>query len=156
MAEKAKVKKESKESKTVKDKAAKQGKEKNQEKKEKKKEVKNKEVKENKEKKIKEKESDNKGKKKQEFSGNIEDYNVVLFPLITEKAVNVIESENKLTFIVTKKSSKSDVKRAIENIYNVRVDSINTVNDMKGRKKAIVKINKEFKAQDIATKLGVL
>ncbi len=80
----------------------------------------------------------------------------VKFPLITEKAVNVIETENKLVFIVNKKSTKTEIKKAVEKLFEVKVDSINTVNDAKGKKKAIVKINKKFKANDIAIKLGVL
>ncbi len=81
---------------------------------------------------------------------------VLLFPLITEKAVNMIESENKICFVVNKKSGKKDVKNAVETLYNVKVDSVKILNDLKGRKKAIVKINKKFKADELATKLGVL
>ncbi|MDD5148210.1 MAG: 50S ribosomal protein L23 [Candidatus ainarchaeum sp.] len=81
---------------------------------------------------------------------------VLLYPLITEKAVNMIESENKICFVVEKTANKSDVKKAVEMLYNVKVDSVKTLNDLKGRKKAIVKINKKFKADELATKLGVL
>ncbi|MBN1940602.1 MAG: 50S ribosomal protein L23 [Candidatus Diapherotrites archaeon] len=81
---------------------------------------------------------------------------VIYFPLITEKAVNMIEAENKICFIVNKKAQKTDVKNAVETLYSVKVDSVKTVNDMKGRKKAIVRINKKFKADELATKLGVL
>lgn len=83
-------------------------------------------------------------------------HNVILFPLITEKAVNMIEAENKLCFIVSKKSTKSDVKRSVEKAYAIKVDSVKVLNDRKGRKKAIVKVNKAFKADDVATKLGVI
>ena len=76
--------------------------------------------------------------------------------MITEKAVNMIESENKLTFIVNKLAKKSDVKKTVESLYKVKVDSVKVLVDRKGRKKAIVKINKAFKADEIATKLGVL
>jgi len=85
-----------------------------------------------------------------------EEYEVILFPLITEKAVDVIEKENKLTFIVDMRSNKKDIKREIEKEFNVKVDSVNLLRDTKGRKKAIVKINKDFKANDIAMKLGVI
>ena len=82
--------------------------------------------------------------------------NVILFPLITEKAVNMIEAENKLCFIVDKKSTKEDVKLAVEEAYAIKVDSVKVLNDRKGRKKAIVKVNKAFKADEVATKLGVI
>lgn len=81
---------------------------------------------------------------------------IILFPLITEKAVDSIERENKLTFIVGKHSTKKEIKEEIEKEFKVKVDKVNVVNDMKGRKKAIVQINKEFKANDIAMKLGVI
>ena len=83
-------------------------------------------------------------------------FEIILFPLITEKAVGIIEKENKLSFIVNKKASKAEVKRAVETLYKVKVDKIRTILDMKGRKKAIVQVNKEFKAQDIAMRLGVI
>ncbi len=84
------------------------------------------------------------------------DYEVVLFPLITEKAVDVIEKENKLTFIVNMKANKRDIKREIEKEFGVKVDRVNLLRDTRGRKKAVVKINKQFKANDIAMKLGVI
>jgi len=83
-------------------------------------------------------------------------HDIVLFPLITEKAVNMIESENKLHFVVNGKATKAQVKKVVEEEYSIKVDSVNVLNDRKGRKKAIVKVNKKFKADEIATKLGVI
>ncbi|MDD4250747.1 MAG: 50S ribosomal protein L23 [Candidatus ainarchaeum sp.] len=87
---------------------------------------------------------------------SLEDLDVVLYPLVTEKAVNMIDTENKLTFIVADKATKKDVKKIIEKAYSIKIEKINIVRDMKGRKKAVIKLKKEFKAQDLATKLGVL
>lgn len=81
---------------------------------------------------------------------------VLLYPLITEKAVGMIETENKLVFVVNKAAAKSDVKNAVEKIHGVKVERIQLLNDTKGRKKAIVKLGKEFKAEELATKLGVI
>jgi len=86
----------------------------------------------------------------------LEYHDIVLFPLITEKAVNMIEAENKLCFVVSKNASKREIKEAIEKKHSIKVDSIRVLNDRKGRKKAIVKVNKAFKADEIATKLGVI
>ncbi len=83
-------------------------------------------------------------------------YDFVIHPLITEKSINLIESENKLVFVVNKKANKVQVKKAVEDLYGVKVDKVNIVIDSKSRKKAFVKISKEFKAGEIATKLGVL
>ena len=89
-------------------------------------------------------------------NATIEDLQVVFHPLVTEKAVNMIESENKITFIVADKSGKEKIRKVVESAYGVKVDKINIIRDMKGRKKAIIKLKKGFKAEELATKLGVL
>ena len=86
----------------------------------------------------------------------LEIYEIILYPLITEKAINMIESDNKLCFIVNLKATKKEVSEAVESNYKIKVDNVNMLKDRKGRKKAIVKINEKFKADEIATKLGVL
>ncbi|MEM4598370.1 MAG: 50S ribosomal protein L23 [Candidatus Diapherotrites archaeon] len=77
-------------------------------------------------------------------------------PLVSEKAVDMVEKENKITFIVKKEVSKAEIKKIFEGEFKVKVDKINVINDMKGQKKAIIKINKNYKASDIAMKLGLL
>ncbi len=84
------------------------------------------------------------------------DLEILKHPLVTEKAVNMIEGENKLTFVVDKKATKPAIKGAVESLYKVRVKKIGILNDMKARKRAIVTLHKEFKASEIATKLGVI
>ena len=81
---------------------------------------------------------------------------IIEYPLITEKSVGLIEKENKLVFVVEKSATKHDIKKAVEELYGVKVAAVNTMNSMKGRKKAYVKLRPEFKASDIATKLKVL
>ncbi len=81
---------------------------------------------------------------------------IIKYPLITEKAVNMIETENKMVFIVAKSANRQVVKEAVESLYGIKVDHVNIMKDMKSRKKALVKINSKFKAEDLATKLGVL
>jgi len=81
---------------------------------------------------------------------------VFLHPLVSEKAVDMIEKENKITFIVKKDADKALVKKLFEEEFKVKVDSTNIINDMKGRKKAIIKVNKQYKASDIAMKLGII
>lgn len=87
---------------------------------------------------------------------SLKEYEIVIHPLISEKAVNMIEAENKICFIVNEKANKKEVKENLEKTYKVKIDNVRIIRDRKGRKKAIVKINKEFKAGDIAIKLGVL
>jgi len=87
---------------------------------------------------------------------NLEDLKVILHPLVTEKCVNMIEAENKIAFIVSDKATKEVVKKTLEKAYGIKVVKVNIIRDMKGRKKAIVKLDKAYKAQDLATRLGVL
>lgn len=96
------------------------------------------------------------GKEKNLETAELDMLSVVLHPLVSEKAVDKIEKENKLTFIVVKSATKSEIKKAVENEFNVRVDRVNIINDMRGRKKALVTINKQYKASDIAMKLGII
>jgi ribosomal protein uL23 len=86
----------------------------------------------------------------------MEYYDVIFHPLISEKAVNMIETENKIVFVVSSKATKSDVKKAVEDAYKVKVDNVNILNDTKGQKRAIVKLNKQFKASDLSSKLGMV
>ena len=80
---------------------------------------------------------------------------VILSVVITQDAVSLIERENKLTFIVSLKATKSDVKRAVESLYNVKVEKVNTLITPRGEKKAYVKLKPEYKASDLAVRLGV-
>lgn len=86
----------------------------------------------------------------------MESRDVIIHPLISEDAITLIEAENKITFIVNPKASKHDVQRAVEELYEVRVNNVNTCVTADGRKKAFVKLNPDFKAADLAVKLGLL
>lgn len=91
-----------------------------------------------------------------ELEEEITDLNILKHPLVTEKAVNMIEAENKLTFVVDTSATKPLVRKAVEGLYKVKVRGVNIVRDMKARKRAIVTLDKAFKAADVATKLGVI
>jgi large subunit ribosomal protein L23 len=81
---------------------------------------------------------------------------VISYPLMTESASLMVETDNKLIFIVNLKAGKSDVKRAVEELYEVEVDKVNLLITPQGEKKAFVKLKPEFKASDVAIKLGIL
>jgi large subunit ribosomal protein L23 len=83
-------------------------------------------------------------------------HEIVIHPLMTEKAVSIIEAENKLALIVDLKANKSDVKRAVEELYGVKVSDVNLLVTSKGLKKAYVKLHPDYKASDLAIKLGIL
>jgi large subunit ribosomal protein L23 len=81
---------------------------------------------------------------------------VVRYPLLSEDAVTLLESENKITFIVDTRSDKHDIKRAIEELYEVKVEQVRTLITPEGEKKAFVKLSPDFKAADLAVRLGIL
>ncbi|MCM8777436.1 MAG: 50S ribosomal protein L23 [Candidatus Omnitrophica bacterium] len=54
-------------------------------------------------------------------------FDIIKFPLVTEKATEAI-ADNKYTFKVDKRARKTQIKEAIEEIYNVKVEKINIVN----------------------------
>jgi len=86
----------------------------------------------------------------------VDPWSILLYPLLTEKTIGKIETENKITFIVNRKSSKTQIKWATEKAFNVKVDNVNTIIDRKGRKKAWIKLSKDYPATEIATRLGML
>ena len=81
---------------------------------------------------------------------------VILYPVMTESTTRLIEEENKLVFIVNIKANKADIKKAVEELYEVKVSKVNTLITPQGRKKAFVKLRPEYKAADVAIKLGIL
>jgi large subunit ribosomal protein L23 len=81
---------------------------------------------------------------------------VILAVVRTQKAVSLIEKENKLTFVVRLEATKEDVKRAVEKLYGVEVEKVNTLVTPRGEKKAYVKLKPEYKAAELAVKLGVI
>tara|TARA_Y100000310_G_C20181994_1_gene578591 strand:- start:46 stop:309 length:264 start_codon:yes stop_codon:yes gene_type:complete len=83
-------------------------------------------------------------------------YKIIKHPLSTEKAVRLMESENKLTFIVDRKSKKPEIKMALEKLFKVKILKVNTLILPSGKKKAYIKLSPETPAIDIATQLGLI
>ncbi len=80
----------------------------------------------------------------------------IKFPLSTEKSIRLMESENKLMFVVERTARKNDIKKALEEMYDVKVTAVNTLITPKGQKRAYVKFSDETPAIDLATKLGLM
>ena len=83
-------------------------------------------------------------------------YKIVKYPLTTEKSVRIMESENKLTFIVSIKAKKVEIKDAVEKLFKVKVIDVNTMVSPQGLKKAYVRLSPETPAIDVATQLGLM
>jgi len=86
----------------------------------------------------------------------METSDIISYPLMTESASLMVEKDNKLIFIVNLKAGKSDVRRAVEELYEVKVSKVTLLITSQGTKKAFVKLAPEFKASDVAIKLGIL
>ncbi len=83
-------------------------------------------------------------------------YKIIIRPVHTEKAINLIERQNTLVLIVSQRASKHDIKQAVETVFNVKVEKIRTLITPRGEKKAYIKLKPEYRASDIASQLGIL
>ena len=78
-----------------------------------------------------------------------------LKPITTEKAIRLIEIENILVLQTDRRRKKTEIKKEIEEVFNVKVDSINSL-IRKNKKYVYAKLNKKNPAIDVATKLGMI
>lgn len=53
--------------------------------------------------------------------------NILIKPLITEKTENISEEGGKYTFVVNRKANKLEVRKAVEDMYSVSVQAVNTM-----------------------------
>lgn len=81
---------------------------------------------------------------------------IIKYALATEKSIRLMESENKLGFVVDRKASKPEIKEAIEKQFDVKIKSVKTLTTSKGLKKAYVEFSQETPAINVATKLGLM
>lgn len=86
----------------------------------------------------------------------MEPHEVLLYPLMGEKATMLREKENKLTFIVHKKATRNEVQEAVEKLYEIKVKKVNISTTPEGKKKAQVRLAPDFSAEEVASKFGVL
>jgi large subunit ribosomal protein L23 len=88
----------------------------------------------------------------------LEPYQVVLRPLITEKATHLSDRHNAYTFEVSTLATKTEIKNAVETLFNVKVAAVRTQNRrgkarrhrlkvgrMRNWKKAIVALQEEYR-----------
>ena len=61
-------------------------------------------------------------------------------PVLTEKSLALQTEENKYTFDVDLNANKTEVKIAVEKLFNVKVEKVNIMNVKPKRRKAIVKL----------------
>ncbi len=75
--------------------------------------------------------------------------------IATEKVVRMIERENLLCFEIDRKVKKEDIKKEVEYLFDVEVESVKTLTRA-NKKRAYVKLKPNFVAADVATKIGML
>jgi large subunit ribosomal protein L23 len=80
---------------------------------------------------------------------------VIKFPFITEKATLSMEKNNTLQFLVGRQARKEQIKKAVEEMYNVKVVKVTTLITPRGQKKALVTLSAENSAEEIASRLGI-
>ncbi len=83
-------------------------------------------------------------------------YKIIKYPLSTEKAIRQIEFDNKLVFVVHPQSTKQDVKKAVEELFKVKVAKVNIQNSFQGQKRAYVKLGGDHLASDVSADLGLI
>ncbi|MFC6766268.1 50S ribosomal protein L23 [Natrinema soli] len=80
---------------------------------------------------------------------------VIEHPLVTEKAMNDMDFENKLQFVVNPDATKPQIRDEVQERFEISVENVNTQVTMKGKKKAIVRLSEEDDAQEVASRIGV-
>jgi large subunit ribosomal protein L23 len=83
-------------------------------------------------------------------------WKILRYPHLTEKSIALIEKENKIVFVVDRKATKKQIKEAFEKAFEVKVEKVNVEITLTGEKKAFIKLKPEFKAGDVAVKLGII
>lgn len=64
----------------------------------------------------------------QQSGPQLDPYQVILRPLVTEKGTHLSERYNSYTFEVNPLATKTDIKRAVQELWNVRVVKVRTQN----------------------------
>ncbi len=87
---------------------------------------------------------------------------VILHPYVTEKTMNQMSGTptqdltdgNRLEFVVRRDATKEQVRREFEDRFEAKVEKINVKNTKHG-KRAIIKLTKEYSAEEIGMRIGI-
>merc|ERR1711957_1157993 len=89
-------------------------------------------------------------------TNHLDRYQILKYPLTTESAMEKIEENNTLVFIVDVRASKVQIKEAIKKMYDIDTQKINTLIRPDGQKKAYVRLTQDYDALDVANKIGII
>lgn len=82
-------------------------------------------------------------------------HEVLIHPYVTEKVMTQMEQENALDFVVDGDASKRAIKWAFEEMFNVEVRKVTTRWSMDNEKHAVIKLQPDYSAEEIAMEIGV-
>ena len=85
----------------------------------------------------------------------MDSYSIIIKPHVTEKTMNLIDENNEITFVVRRSANKKQIKRAFEELYEEKVERVNTHITPKGEKVAYIKLVEEEMAEELAVRIGV-
>ena len=81
-------------------------------------------------------------------------HRILLHAYVTEKSMDEMERQNKLEFVVDHRANRSEIKRAVEELYSCKVAKV-TTKIVRTGKIATVRFKPEFSAEDIGSRAGV-
>ncbi|XP_075160039.1 ribosomal protein L23A [Haematobia irritans] len=83
-------------------------------------------------------------------------YNIIKYPLTTEAAMKKIEDNNTLVFLTHLNANKNHIRAAARKLYDIKVAKVNILVRPDGKKKAYVRLARDYDALDIANKIGII
>jgi ribosomal protein L23 len=81
-------------------------------------------------------------------------HRIILHAYVTEKSMDEMERLNKLEFVVDSRANRAEIRRAVEETYQCKVQKVN-VKSVRVGKIATVRFKKEYSAEDIGSRAGV-
>ncbi|KAK6588492.1 hypothetical protein RS030_4563 [Cryptosporidium xiaoi] len=83
-------------------------------------------------------------------------FDIIKRPITTESAMKKVETLNTIVFLVNERANKKQIKYAVNKLYDVKVDHVNTVNTFGYGKKAYVRLSPDVEAVDVASRIGII
>ncbi len=81
-------------------------------------------------------------------------HRILLHAYVTEKAMDEMERQNKLEFVVDHRATRREIRRAVEELYQCKVAKV-TTKIVPAGKIATVRFSADYSAEDIGTRAGV-
>ena len=79
---------------------------------------------------------------------------IILSPVVSEKSYDLIQDFNTYTFVVDRRTNKTEIRQAIEEIFDVKVVGVNTINRKGKRKRTGYKIGKRSDSKRALVRLA--